>query len=765
MKILLSNFKVFPAPDYISPLRERMRIKKGIFVRFITIITALTLVILPPAVSVAAAQTAPSSPTAPAAPAAATYDINPPDSPDAPETPTVPDSPSQETQSLDTESYSGEDYSGIEAVNQGNGADSFNTSNVESSQESTIDVSNTAAVQNNLELEASTGDNSASGNTGGTSQVQTGDATLGVAVAIDLNITAVSQSGCCSQSVGAVNSGNGSNSTNSANSSTTTQNSITIDNDAQIATEIVAASVTGDNDASRNVGDSVILTGDANLSATIITDANTTALGVYQFDVNDNQTGDIVLAENLGNCINCGVGVVTATNSGNGSNSTNTSTSSASTTSTETITNESDVVNNITLTANSGDNTADRNTGGDSTVVTGDANVAAAVVNVLNTVVSGVIYTVNIFGDLVGNIVLAEENYSSSCGNCCDLGLTAVNSDNGADSQNEATATSTNTQEINQTNNATINNNLNLAANTGDNDTSRNTGGDSVIETGEVSVAANSLNVANLNVAGSACDEPVYLVLVNDLGGWDGQILGAADGAYYYGSDGIVFILGPNGEIIATNSANGAGSVNSATVTSTSTTDVTQTNTASVTNNINIVANTGNNSTSRNTDGVNQIKTGDANVVVNLVNFINSNFSGRKIVLTLVNVFGSWLGNFITPGASLAQDETGQGSTQENSNPNSQNSSTGARQSQQNNQHPLKPSGNSNSQASAGNQTGKKSDQKVLSTSVVTSNQSGQDGVETFTTASENKFSLLWLTLVLLIPAAFLLRKLAARFG
>lgn len=670
-----------------------MKLKK-LTVKLTTLFIALSLAFSSFGASVILAQEAPSAPSAPTyedpaptPPPAPTYEDPAPTPPPAPtyeeSTTSADDGSSTEGQNSSGEGYTGE-YSGTEAINSGNGAGSDNTSNAETNNETTIDSSNSGTVQNAINVEGSTGGNDASRNTGGTSSIQSGDSNVGIIVETNLNTTIVSGSSCCGGGVSAVNSDNGSNSTNSSSASSDTTNETTIDNNAKIDTEIVGLSLTGDNDASRNVGDSIILTGDANLSATVITDANTTAMGVYNFDVNGNQSGDIVLGENSANCVNCDDSdSVVATNSGNGSDSTNEANASSTTTTEETITNDADVVNDINLTASSGDNDASRNTGGDSTIVTGDANVAANVINTLNTVVSGTIYTVNIFGNLVGNILLPQEQSSGSgCGDCCNQNVTASNTDNGANSENTAEASSTNTSTTTQTNNATIQNNLNIDGTTGNNEANFNTAGDSVIDTGEVNVSASTLNVANLNVSGSPCDPPVYLVFVNQLGQWVGQILGAPEGSYYYGSDGIVYLVGPGGELIATNSGNGAGSTNTASATSENTTTVNQTNNATITNNINIDANTGGNSTSRNTGGNNSITTGDANIVVNLVNFINSNFSGRKVVLTLVNVFGSWLGNFVPPGFSAESGSEGDSGQSSSSGPSSSSQSSSSSSSE-----------------------------------------------------------------------------------
>ena len=179
-----------------------------------------------------------------------------------------------------------------------------------------------------------------------------------------------------------------------------------------------------------------------------------------------------------------------------------------------------------------------------------------------------------------------------------------------------------------------------------------------------MTIDANVVNIANINVSAGSC-EPVYFVFINDpSGNWQGQIAGSAPGTYYYTSDGTIYFVDENGQLRAVNVGNGADSTNTANASSTNTSTTTQTNNANIVNNINISANTGQNDANYNTGGDSNIKTGDANIVLNVVNFINSNFSGRKIVMTLVNVFGSWVGHFVPPGFTApasAQAEGGQG--------------------------------------------------------------------------------------------------------
>lgn len=234
-----------------------------------------------------------------------------------------------------------------------------------------------------------------------------------------------------------------------------------------------------------------------------------------------------------------------------------------------------------------------------------------------------------------------------------------------------------------------------LDATTGNNETSKNTGGNSEITTGNTDVNAQVLNVANSNVLGGDW----WLVLINEAGNWVGQILGAPSGSgTYAGSDGTSFSVDENGIITAVNSGNGSGSTNNADVSNTTNNTTVQTNTANIVNNMNLSANTGGNSASKNTGGASSITTGDANIIASIVNMVNNNISGRLFV-TVVDVFGSWLGNFRAPGyqpeaaTALNQTDSGsqlnpldpQGGTEQTDNQNSNLSNPSSTQTSTNN--------------------------------------------------------------------------------
>ncbi len=517
----------------------------------------------------------------------------------------------------------------------------------------------------------------ADGNVGDTT-VTTGNANSSASIVNDANTNLSSSTPLGNGGVNVENKTNGDSSTNTGSVSQSDNTTTTQNNSANVVNNLQETANTGNNSTSKNVGDSTIQTGTANTSGTIVNSINTNADGVqtFQFDVVDDHVGDIVLdLSSTANCTSgCG-GQSQVTNSNNGSNSINTS-SLDQTSETNTFqNNDATVENNMLLDSNSGGNHADKNTAGDSTITTDDANVNANILNLANNNIDGnvILAVVNVFGNLVGDIIMPDPNSNNIC---CANNANVQNSQNGNNSTNTANASLTNDETINQFNNAEIENNLTYSANTGGNDASKNTGGDVTIDTGKASVIAQTINIANMNLVGGN----YWLVLVNEAGQWIGKIIGG-DGSNVATSDNLAFEVDPTGVVTVANTNNGSESTNTGTVSQDTTNTVNQTNDAKIVNNVNLSANTGNNSTSKNTGGDNSITTGDATIVANIVNFVNNNIVGDgKLYVTVINVFGSWLGDFVGPGQQqetgpIAQ-EPGTGGS-ENTNTSGQNDTSG----------------------------------------------------------------------------------------
>ena len=501
----------------------------------------------------------------------------------------------------------------------------------------------------------STGSESLDGGNG--ASITTGDANNSGLISTNANNNLANSGGNGQDSITIGNTGNGADSTNSGSISLVDNNNTNQTNSAFVVSDMNLLSDSGNNSADKNTGgDNTITTGDANVTGTILNSVNTNVAGVNiaEFNVLDDHTGDIIL-DFSGACpvSGCTTDNFNVVNSGNGASSTNNAEIDALTNNNTFQANDAVLENNMTLTAETGDNTADKNTGGDNNITTGDANVAANILNFANNNIAGnVVYgVVNIFGNLIGDIILPGGITIP----CCSGGdINIANTRNGSNSTNTTDVNLTDNTDYNQFNSASISNNLIFDANSGNNDVSDNTGGNSSVTTGDTSITAQVMNIANANIIGGEW----WLVLVNQAGRWIGQIVGA-NGLPFGGSDGLAFEVSDTGEITVTTSGNGANSTNNATVDQTTNNVITQNNNAEIVNNVNLTADSGNNSASKNTNGNSKIVTGDADIVANIVNFVNNNIIGAgRLFVTVVNVFGSWTGNFYGPGQEKIVNNT-----------------------------------------------------------------------------------------------------------
>ncbi|MBI2032737.1 MAG: hypothetical protein HYT09_03785 [Candidatus Levybacteria bacterium] len=250
---------------------------------------------------------------------------------------------------------------------------------------------------------AAPADSSVSSNGGlGDTYINTGNGSSTGNLLTNANTNLSTGADCCGGGgVSVVNDGNGSNSSNNGSATVANNNTTDQNNSANINNGLTGASVTGQNSASDNVGDSYIDTGNANTTGTIITAANTNVDGVavsefniVEFNIVDDHTGDFILDFGA-NCISgCDGFTNLAQNSNNGAWSNNDANLDTTTNNTTNQTNNGTVNNDLTLTANSGNNNTNGNTGGDSYITTGTADVAGNVLTFLNNNLAGnVIFT------------------------------------------------------------------------------------------------------------------------------------------------------------------------------------------------------------------------------------------------------------------------------------------------------------------------------------------------------------------------------------
>lgn len=160
---------------------------------------------------------------------------------------------------------------------------------------------------------------------------------------------------------------------------------------------------------------------------------------------------------------------VTVENNGSGA------TSNASVTDNQTAevsqSNQSEITNEVEVSANTGGNEASDNNG-EVNISTGDVSQLVQVENTTNT-----------------NVVSMSQG-----GQDYDTNI----SGNGTDSQNTININQAGQQNVNQTNTATITNKINTSANTGNN-TANNNQGDVSIKTGDIEVEITTITTSNLN--------------------------------------------------------------------------------------------------------------------------------------------------------------------------------------------------------------------------------------------------------------------------
>ncbi len=365
----------------------------------------------------------------------------------------------------------------------GNGADSENKTDVKVTTSTTVTQNNDANISNNVNSSANTGNNTASRNTGGDVYVGTGDATSVVSVANTANSNQADIDGCCGSDVEVLIGQNGADSKNDAKLKL--ENTVWVDqnNDASLQNNVTSNTNTGGNRTNRNTGgDVAIETGDALSAVSIENSANYnsarigggsgSSLSMWILENGADTKNKIDLKfENL-------LGVRQY--------------------------NDANVSNKVNADAETGDNKANKNTGGEVFIGTGDAEV----------------------GVLVDNLV----NFNWADVECdCLMDVLAKIAKNGDESKNEIKANLSDTRYVAQENDFSCGkggyglpsilslllgkkksggdcNDINAYAGTGDNTAKANTGeGDSdpAIETGNASVFVEVENTANSNEVGA----------------------------------------------------------------------------------------------------------------------------------------------------------------------------------------------------------------------------------------------------------------------
>lgn len=228
-------------------------------------------------------------------------------------------------------------------------------------------------------------------------------------------------------------------------------------------------------------------------------------------------------------------------------------------------------------------------------------------------------------------------------------GPDAENLNTDENSTNLTQASETNTLNVDNDNTILANNNMNVEATSGQNSQIQNDGS-AKLTTGDLELIANMLNILNMNITG---DDFMHLI-VNIFGTLNGNL----------DLDDIALALGladdEELEIIAKNDNPGDDSTNEAIADKEEDTNTDNNNSATVNNEMDVTGVSGQNEQIEN-DGQVDITTGRIKILANLMNFINSNFSGDKWSFIMINVFGGLNGDIVLPSEDpYLTDENGQ---------------------------------------------------------------------------------------------------------
>jgi hypothetical protein len=350
----------------------------------------------------------------------------------------------------------------------GNGSSSTSYANVTNSSTTNVTQTNYADIDNNVSGSASTGGNSANGNTGGAVNVTTGDASVSNTVANSANQNYANVSCACDNGDTLVKiAGNGTGSNNTAKLDNKNYVDVDQKNIADFDNHVWGEAKTGWNAANGNTGGSVsVTTGDASVDNSVSNWANGNSAVVGGGD---------------------GMGSTSLMILGNGSDSTSLVSLKMNNDVDLDQFNYADFDNHVGGKAKTGANSANDNTGGAVDITTGDASVDNSVDNMAN--------------------------FNSADLNCgCTVGdLEAKIEGNGTESNNTIKADFKNSQDLHQKNIADFDNHVWGDASTGWNAAVDNDGGamdgDPSVTTGDAAVSSDVSSSANLNGLGGGMSE------------------------------------------------------------------------------------------------------------------------------------------------------------------------------------------------------------------------------------------------------------------
>ena len=442
------------------------------------------------------------------------------------------------------------------------------------------------------------------------------------------------------------------------------QNSSTIENNNNIAVDrnIVENNITGQNTATDNISlgqgaQTIIDTGNALSTNTIDTVVNANLLASSAYFLLENQT-DQSADLDLTYIEPCKVtGNISVPDSFNGANTGNSLSivekSDLNTNLRLTNDNQATINNSLSYNSITGQNDATGNIGV-TTINTGDASVTVNTSTLANTNLIGNCWffgVVNLFGNQYGDVLLPYEqsiirsqiaplifpqNTYLSTGN-----NSTINSEQNRD----------NLVIVNNTNYANTASNIMTTTNTGNNrldDTVAFNFSPSIV-TGNSYSQTHQHAQLNTNVFGNS-----FLILqINRFGSWTGNLIGP-DGSIIQPDDIGRFSIGNPQIAESTSSALFSNAGSNLTLEQIanykSVTLVNNINHADVDEELNILANSGNNIASRFNASIN---TGNATALANSYQMLNTNVVGDNWFYATINIFGDFVGNIVFPRPDL----------------------------------------------------------------------------------------------------------------
>jgi hypothetical protein len=184
----------------------------------------------------------------------------------------------------------------------GNGNGSESQVKVQIQSEAHVEQQNTSEVNNEVNIEASTGGNEVSDSTGAETQIQTGDISTQTQIDNNLNTSTINNTNCCEQTDLDISiNNNASDSENAVNFSYQSEVNAEVTQTAKVTNQLNGSANTGRNVASGNNGDVQIKTGSINGGVAVDTNANNSSIEIERGGIGEQK---IKISGNGSNSIN-----------------------------------------------------------------------------------------------------------------------------------------------------------------------------------------------------------------------------------------------------------------------------------------------------------------------------------------------------------------------------------------------------------------------------------------------------------------------------